>query len=65
MLMGNDKQRLRRPRFEHLFLRFGAGAHLFDPLTKSRFWNPFCWTTITLGVIGWVVAFWILRPFAE
>ena len=50
--------------FEHLFLRFGAGAHLLEPLTKSKHWNAFCWTVIALGILGWIVLFWIVPPFA-
>jgi hypothetical protein len=48
--------------FEHFFLRFGAGAHLLEPLTKTRYWNTFCWTVIALGVFGWVILFWFLPP---
>lgn len=52
-------------RFEHLFLRYGAGAHLFQPLTRCRFWNGFCWSVIVLGVIGWICGLWLLRGYAE
>ncbi len=79
MLTGNDKlpgqpmerfekAPLRKNKstwFEHLFLRFGAGAHLLAPLTKSKYWNTFCLTVITLGIIGWIVLFWIVPPFSE
>ena len=51
--------------FEHLFLRFGAGAHLLEPLTKAKYWNTFCWTLIAVGIIGWIILFWILPPFSE
>lgn len=49
--------------FERLFVRFGAGSYLLDPLTKSKYWNAFCWTVIVLGAIGWAVLFWFLEPF--
>jgi hypothetical protein len=49
--------------FEHLFLRFGAGAHHLEPLTKSKYWNAVCWTVITLGIIGWIILFWFVPPF--
>jgi hypothetical protein len=79
MLTGNDKlpgqqaerfeeTPLRKNKstwFEHLFLRFGAGAHHLEPLTKSKYWNTFCWTVITLGIIGWIVLFWIVPPFLK
>jgi hypothetical protein len=79
MLTGNDKQpnplterfRGSHPKrtwfgwFEHLFLRFGAGAHHLEPITKSRYWNAFCWTVIALGIIGWMILFWVLRTFSE
>jgi hypothetical protein len=51
--------------FERLFLRFGAGAHLLEPLTKAKYWNAFCWTLIAVGIIGWIILFWILPPFSE
>jgi hypothetical protein len=79
MLTGNDKlpnppaeqfekeqwKKTRFAWFERLFLRFGAGAYLLEPLIKSRYWNVFCWTLITLGIIGWIILFWILPPFSE
>lgn len=66
MLTGNDKPLGgRRAWFEHLFLRYGAGAHVFQPLTRSRFWNLVSWVAICMGVVGWIVAFWLLRPFQE
>jgi hypothetical protein len=79
MLTGNDKPvspaagwfekaLLRKTRFawfEHLFLRFGAGSHLLDPITQSKYWNTFCWTVIAFGIAGWMVLFWILPPFSE
>ena len=51
--------------FEHFFLRYGAGAELFAPLTRSRHWNTFCWTLIVLGILGWIVALWFLRGYTE
>jgi hypothetical protein len=51
--------------FEHLFVRFGAGAHLLEPITKFKYWNAFCWTVIALGIVGWGILFWILPPFSE
>lgn len=51
--------------FEHLFLSFGGGAHLLEPLTKSKYWNAFCWTLIGIGIVGWIILFWILPPFSE
>jgi hypothetical protein len=64
MLTGNDKPlRPHKQWLEHFFVRYGAGAHVFNPLTRSRFWNLVCWVAIGVGVLGWAVAFWILRPF--
>ncbi len=77
MLTGNDKltdppveqfeparsPKAKSPWFEHLFLRFGAGAHLLEPLTRAKYWNTFCWIIIALGIAGWIVLFWFVPPF--
>jgi hypothetical protein len=44
MLQNNENaQAPRKPSlFEHFFLHYGAGAEIFAPLTRSRFWNTFC-----------------------
>jgi len=67
MLQNNENaQAPRKPSlFEHFVLHYGAGAEIFAPLTRSRFWNTFCWTMIVLGVLGWVVALWFLRGYTE
>ena len=51
--------------FEHLFLRYGAGAHLFKPFTSNRFWNRLAWILVVLGVLGWILALWFLRGYSE
>jgi hypothetical protein len=51
--------------FEHFFLHYGAGAHIFAPLTRARFWNTFCWTIIGLGILGWIAALWFLHGYTE
>lgn len=57
--------RRRKPFFEHFFVQYGAGAHLFGPLTRWRYWNRFCWIVIVVGILGWILAFWLLRSFTE
>lgn len=63
--MGNRRFGKAKERIERWFVRFGAGAHLLEPVTKSRYWNIFCWTVIALGIVGWGILFWIVPPFSE
>ena len=67
MLQDNDNgsPRHKPSLFEHLFLHYGAGAEIFAPLTRSRYWNTFCWTLIVLGILGWIAALWFLRGYTE
>jgi hypothetical protein len=51
--------------FEHFFVHYGAGAQIFAPLIRARFWNTFCWIMIALGIVGWIVALWFLRGYTE
>ncbi|HMF79575.1 MAG TPA: hypothetical protein VK604_28190 [Bryobacteraceae bacterium] len=41
--------------FHNLFVRYGAGFSLFAPLINLKFWNAIAWTSIVLGVAGWIV----------
>jgi hypothetical protein len=42
-----------------LFVRYGAGAEHFAPITVTKWWNAALWCLIVLGVIGWAVfLFW-------
>jgi hypothetical protein len=56
-----DDPKTRGSFFETVFLRYGAGSHVFHPLTRNKFWNAICWTLIVLGVIGWILALWFIR----
>jgi phosphate/sulfate permease len=63
---GDDGPASRKPSlFEHLFLHYGAGAEVFVPLIRSRFWNRFCWIVIVLGILGWIAALWFLLEYTE
>jgi len=64
-VLAEDGRKRRASVIEHMFLRYGAGAKLFDPLTSWRLWNRFCWTLIVIGFLGWVAALWLLRGLSE
>lgn len=46
---------IKRSQLQTIFVRYGAGVHLFAPLTKLKSWNLIAWTSIVLGVAGWIV----------
>jgi hypothetical protein len=48
-----------RGAFTHVFVRYGSGTDLLRPLTKTKWWNTFCWILIALGTVGWALfIFW-------
>ena len=56
-----EEPKLRCSRFEHFLLRYGAGSHIFHPITRSRLWNRISWTLIGVGIVGWMFFLWLLR----
>lgn len=50
-----------RALFEHLFLRYGAGAKVFRPIVDWRFFNRLAWIAIVFGIFGWACFVWYLR----
>jgi hypothetical protein len=46
---------------EHVFVQYGAGTKIFNPITNSRFWNLTCWILIALGILGWAIALYLLQ----
>ena len=67
MLQNNDNEPAspKPSLFEHFFVHYGAGAQIFAPLIRARFWNTFCWIMIAVGILGWIVALWFLRGYTE
>lgn len=51
----------RRQRLERVFLQYGAGSHVFNRITSSRFWSHVSWVLIAIGILIWAVLFWKLR----
>lgn len=56
-----DTTKALRSLFSHLFLRYGAGAEWFKPVTGWRLFNRVSWIAIILGIIGWGIFVWYLR----
>jgi hypothetical protein len=48
---------------ERIFLQYGAGAHLFVPLTRWRHWNHLSWVIIIVGILGWIFALWYIQRY--
>lgn len=58
-------QKVRGSLFEQLFCRYGAGSHIFKPLTNWRLWNRIAWTLVVLGILGWGVGLWLIKIHTE
>ena len=41
--------------FHTLFVRYGGGSTVFQPLLRWKHWNTFAWALIVIGTLGWVV----------
>jgi hypothetical protein len=60
--MGGIKEKTGPAPFLNLFVRYGAGAQVFTPLTKVKWWNAFAWISIVLGIAGWALFLYVVPP---
>jgi hypothetical protein len=45
--------------FVSTFVRYGSGAELLKPLTRTKWWNTASWILIVVGLVGWAIfIFW-------
>ena len=63
--MPSETDRKRLHLFESLFVRYGAGSHLFQRFTRLKAWNTIAWTLIAIGILTWAGAFWFSSTYTN